>query len=369
MSDFVLQAIKKRIKVFFEFADTSLNIHPTQRDFWEYLKIPQPESPTPLSETIMELVGMERELKKIANGEKKNIIIPVIRRDFNNQEESVYFDLEIVHCNKGKFPLVIIVEDRTSIFEYQQKLVQSRNETQLLQRKLMEKNKALEELNKIIKKQNLELEERVRQRTRELQNTRIEIIRRLAQAAEYRDPETGSHILRMSKTCVLIAKQLGLNENQCDLILHGGTMHDIGKIAIPDSILLKPGPLNQDEWKIMKQHTINGEKLLSGNDSELMKTGRIIARSHHERWDGSGYPDGITGDKIHIFARICALADVFDALVSDRPYKKAWPVEKAVATIEEASGTQFDPQVVAAFMKIIDEAMKLQYQFKDHFNK
>ncbi len=388
MSDIIYEAIKKRIKVFFEFADAFLYIHPSQKDFWEYLHLEMPDKPVLLSDVLFELVGMEDQIKQIAQGKEKNLIIPTIQREFGDQSTHIYFDLEIVYCNRGNYPLVIILEDRTRIFLYQQKLVQSRNETQLLQRKLVEKNKRLkiatkrlsqmkedlirkndelEKLNRIIQRQNIDLEERVRERTKELQSARIEIIRRLAQAAEYRDPETGSHILRMSRTCVLIAQTVGLDEKQCDLIFHGGSMHDLGKIAIPDSILLKPGPLTPEEWKIMKSHTISGEKLLSGNDSDLMTAGRIIARSHHERWDGNGYPDGITGEKIHIFARICALADVFDALVSDRPYKKAWPVEKAIATIKEGSGTQFDPNIVEAFLDVIDKAVKIQQEFKDHF--
>ncbi len=386
MSDIIYEAIRKRTKVFFEFADAFFYIYPSRKDFWEYLNIPMPDKPIPLFEVLFELIGTESKLERIANGQEKNLTIPAIRRDLIDKKTHIYFDLEIVHCDKSEYPLVVILEDRTRILLYQQKLVQSRNETQLLHKKLVEKNKrlkiatkrlslmkedlikknkTLEELNKIIQRQNQELEERVRERTRELQSARIEIIRRLAQAAEYRDPETGSHILRMSRTCVLIAKQIGLDEKQCDLILHGGSMHDLGKIAIPDAILLKPGSLTPEEWKTMKQHTIHGEKLLSGNDSDLMKAGRIIARSHHERWDGSGYPDGLVGDKIHIFARICALADVFDALVSDRPYKKAWPLERAIATIKEGSGSQFDPQIVTAFLDIIDEAVRLQQEFKD----
>jgi len=364
MSDIVYNAIRKRVKVFFEFIDSELMIHPTQNDFWEYLNIRIPENPVPLTDIIFELVGKEIEITLLLKGEKKSINIPAIQRE-TEKDRNTYFDLELITCDRSDYPLIVIIEDRTRIFSYQQKLVQSRNETKLLQKQLAEKNKALEKLNTIIQRQNLDLEKRVRERTQELQSARIEIIRRLAQAAEYRDPETGSHIVRMSKTCVLLAREIGLSEKDCDLIYHGGSMHDLGKIAIPDAILLKPGPLSSKEWQIMKQHTIRGARLLSDNDTDLMITGRIIARSHHERWDGNGYPDGISGENIHIFARICALADVFDALVSDRPYKKAWPFERAISTIEEGSGTQFDPEIVKAFLDISDKAIKLQQDFKD----
>jgi putative two-component system response regulator len=193
------------------------------------------------------------------------------------------------------------------------------------------------------------LDERVRERTRELNETRLEVIRRLGRAAEFRDNETGYHIIRMSKYSQIIARTYGLGDQEADLILNASPMHDIGKIGIPDQILLKPGKLDKQEWEIMKTHAAIGAEILSGHDSELMVMARRIALNHHEKFDGSGYPNGLAGNDIPICARIVALSDVFDALTSERPYKKAWPVEEAVAEIRKCSGNHFDPQLVEAF--------------------
>lgn len=209
------------------------------------------------------------------------------------------------------------------------------------------------------------LEEMVQARTEQLQLTRLQVVQRLGMAAEYRDEETGSHILRMSHTCALLAKAIGWNEADCDLILNASPMHDIGKIGIPDAVLLKPGKLDASEWEIMKSHASIGAKLLEGDESDLMLMARDIAASHHERWDGSGYPEGLTGEAIPEAGRIAALADVFDALTSVRPYKHAWPLEEALNLIREQSGKHFDPQIVDAFFKILPEILALRERFAD----
>lgn len=211
-----------------------------------------------------------------------------------------------------------------------------------------------------LKSQNETLESKVRIRTQELHDTRLEIIRRLGLAAEYRDHETGNHILRMSQYSKLIALEMGLGEEQAELILNAAPMHDIGKIGIPDRILLKPGRLNAEEWEIMRTHSVLGAELLGGHDSPLMVAAREIALSHHEKWDGSGYPFGEKGEDIPLFSRIVAVSDVFDALTSVRPYKDAWPVDEAVTEIESLSGISFDPNVVDAFMRILPQILEVR---------
>lgn len=209
------------------------------------------------------------------------------------------------------------------------------------------------------------LEEMVRVRTDELQRTRLQVVQRLGRAAEYRDEETGNHILRMSHTCELLARNIGWDEMQCELILHASPMHDIGKIGIADSILLKPGRFEPHEWEVMKKHASIGVQLLEGDDSALMCMAREIAGSHHERWDGSGYPGGLSGEAIPISARIAALADVFDALTSRRPYKPAWSIEDAVAYIKDNRGKHFDPALVDVFMERLPAILEIRTRFAE----
>jgi len=184
-------------------------------------------------------------------------------------------------------------------------------------------------LYKQVKSNNERLEEQVKERTDEIYETRLKIIRRLSRAAEFRDNETGMHIIRMSRYSMSLARAIGMNEKECKIILNASPLHDIGKIGIPDRILLKPGKLNGDEWEIMKSHTLIGVRILEGDNCEFLNAARTIALTHHEKWDGSGYPNGIAGEDIPVMGRIVAVCDVFDALISERPYKKAWSVDDA----------------------------------------
>ena len=216
------------------------------------------------------------------------------------------------------------------------------------------------------------LEVKVRERTRELNDrntelddTRLEIIRRLGRAGEYRDNETGMHVIRMSKSCQRLALAAGLGEMHAEQILNASPMHDVGKIGIPDRILLKPGKLDADEWEIMKSHSTIGVDIIGEHRSPVMKMVNTIAHTHHEKWDGSGYPNALKGEEIPFDGRISAVCDVFDALTSDRPYKKAWPVDKAVAYINENAGSHFDPALVPLFNDVLDDILKIGREHPD----
>lgn len=199
------------------------------------------------------------------------------------------------------------------------------------------------------------LDEKVRERTEQLRETQLDVIRRLARAAEFRDDDTGVHISRMSQLCVRLAAEAGLTEAECDLLLHAAPMHDIGKIGIPDRVLLKPGKLDHEEWEIMKSHTVIGAELLAGSESPVMQMAQVIALNHHEKWNGSGYPNGIAGQTIPLVARIAAVCDVFDALISTRPYKTAWAPADAKEFIAENAGTDFDPHLARLFLDLGEE--------------
>ena len=213
--------------------------------------------------------------------------------------------------------------------------------------------------------QNRELARQVNERTAELFNTRQQIIRRLGRAAEFRDNETGNHIIRMSHFCRLIGLAAGLGEKTVEVLYNASPMHDVGKIGIPDHILLKQGPLTADEWEVMKCHPQMGADIIGQHTDELLQSAWAIALCHHEKWDGSGYPNGLKGDAIPLLARIAAMADVFDALTTERPYKHAWTVEAAVSHIEAQAGSHFDPALIDPFKSALPEMLRIREQFAD----
>ena len=217
-----------------------------------------------------------------------------------------------------------------------------------------------------------ELEAEVQRRTEELQHAyakvhkaSLETIHRLSRAAEYKDEDTGAHILRMSHYSSILARRLGLNENTVERILYAAPMHDVGKIGIPDVILLKLGRLTPEEWEIMKRHAEIGGKILEGSEEGFIRLAEVIARSHHEKWDGTGYPKGLKGESIPLAGRIVAIADVFDALLSKRPYKEPFTLEKTLAIIKEGRGAHFDPLVVDSFMDVLDQVLDIREKYKD----
>jgi len=203
-----------------------------------------------------------------------------------------------------------------------------------------------------VRTHNQSLEENVQKRTKELHQTRLDVVHRLARIAEYRDTDTGQHIVRMSRYTHALAETMGLDKTESELILNASPLHDIGKVAVPDAILLKPGKLTAQEFEIIKNHTVLGAQMLAGGDSLFLKMAQVIALSHHEKFDGSGYPYGLRGEDIPLVGRICAICDVFDALTSVRPYKPAWSIPDALAEIRRASGHHFDPKLVEAFLDI-----------------
>ena len=212
-----------------------------------------------------------------------------------------------------------------------------------------------------------QLEAEVDRKTIQLQKTlealqfaSLDSIHRLSRAAEYKDEDTGAHIERMSRYSEAVARKMGLCRKTVERILYAAPMHDVGKIGVPDKILLKPGPLDPDEWEIMKKHTTIGARILSGSRTGFIKLAEVIALTHHERWDGTGYPQGLKGTRIPLAGRITAIADVFDAMTTRRPYKEPFSVEKSFDIIRESKGTHFDPDVVDAFLAIKEEILAIK---------
>ena len=348
-------------------------LSPDAPGFWSYLGLDPPPSPVHLAEIFHELVGREGEIGAVVGKGAEGIRIPSVFRN------DLYFDLHVLP-DEGNGALVAL-QDATRSLRAQQELLQQRNEIDLLKRdlelqnadlstanrrldilgrSLAERNEELASLMATIREQNHDLESKVRLRTRDLRDSRLSLIAKLARVAEFRDRDTGGHIYRIGRSCVLVGKRLGLAEEEREDLFHASLLHDVGKIGIPDSILLKPGPLALAEREIMKSHALIGEEILAGDDFALFRKAREVARHHHERWDGSGYPDALRGEGIPLMARICAIADVFDALMSKRPYKKAWSLELARAEIEKGAGSAFDPAVAGAFFSALDDIVRLR---------
>lgn len=211
------------------------------------------------------------------------------------------------------------------------------------------------QLHKLLQQNNNKLEERVNKRTEELQYAKFEILELLARAAEYRDDMTGQHTQRVGWLSGKIAEQLGMPEHSIEMIRAAAPLHDIGKIGIPDAVLLKPGRFEPNEFELMKTHTLIGYRILEGTSFSILQLAGVIAMYHHEKWDGSGYPNGLKGDAIPLPARIVALADFYDALTHERPYKRAWTPEETIQEVENQRGKHFDPVVVDAIIRLYKE--------------
>ena len=314
------------------------------------LKIAQSNNPPDLillDIMMPEMDGFEvcRVLK--LNDLTKKIPIIFITSKSEIDDETKGFELGAVdYITKPIKPQVVTARVNTHI-KLKQTEAKLENQNEILEEKVKIKTALLEESLEKVKKAS------------------IETIYRLAKAAEYRDDDTGAHILRMSNYSAVIALAFGESRESAEKLLYSAQMHDLGKIGIPDSILLKPGKLNDREWSIMKQHPEIGAKILSNSGADVIELGKIISYNHHEKWDGTGYPRGLKGKNIPLEGRITAVADVFDALLSKRPYKEPYSTEKSLDIIKSGSGSHFDPEIVEAFFSVKDEILTIKDKYLD----
>jgi response regulator RpfG family c-di-GMP phosphodiesterase len=253
---------------------------------------------------------------------------------------------------------------------------------EVLLKEFKRKNRRLERILKQSDRQQIELdryktelEERVDEAVKEIKvlnneivETQKEILFTMGAIGETRSKETGNHVKRVAYYSYILAKKWGLSEESAKILRDASPMHDIGKVAIPDTILNKPGPLTANEFKIIQEHAEIGYDLLKHSKRPLLQTASIVAHEHHEKWDGSGYPRGLKGEEIHIYGRITAIADVFDALGSDRVYKQAWKLDRILTLFREDSGKHFDPELVDIFFDNLDEFLKIRSNFRDETN-
>ncbi|HOZ72597.1 MAG TPA: HD domain-containing protein [Spirochaetia bacterium] len=345
--------ILEPLGICYESLDGDGRIVPANERFWAMADSPMPSGPVSLDEGFAELVGLERELDALMHEGSGQVRLSGFRRGER------YLNLTIL-------PGVAVLQDATGEMLAKLTVVQSKNEMAILDEALHSKNAELleaygrlDELMNTIRTHNHDLELEVRKRTSELLRSRLSVITTLARVAEFRDTDTGRHTFRIGQASVMIGRELGLPEDRCEQLYYASLLHDIGKIGIPDSILLKPGRLDESETRVMQGHTRIGAEILDRKDHSLFDTAKRVALYHHERWDGSGYPEGLAGEAIPLVGRICAVADVFDALLSKRPYKEPWPLDEALGEIAARGGTQFDPTIVAAFMRVADAIASL----------
>jgi response regulator RpfG family c-di-GMP phosphodiesterase len=362
-------SLLRKFGILYEPIDAAGRIMPGHPAFWEYLRIPYPEGPAPLVDVFPEIAGCEADVDLILSSGGGQLLLKAVYRDER------YFNLSVVadipDLPAGIRGLVTMQDDTQSILD-KQRLMQDRNEIGLLTRKLEARNielsaanSRLDDLMRTLRTHNLDLETKVRIRTRELHDSRLSVITTLAHAAEFRDTDTGGHINRIGHACALIAGKHGLAAAERETLFYASLLHDVGKIGIPDSVLLKPGPLTRGEWVIMREHTRIGADLMDRDDHLLFSAAREVALHHHEKWNGAGYPDRIAGEAIPIMSRICAVADVFDALTSERPYKHAWSEDQAVDFIVKESGISFDPSIVHSFLAVLDGILALRKETSD----
>jgi HD-GYP domain-containing protein (c-di-GMP phosphodiesterase class II) len=371
--DTVNMGFLRRLGIRYEPVDAGGRIIPRDPGFWEMALMDFPPGPVGVCESFDEAMGAEDLVIGALREGTEGFHLAGFRRGERYLNLSVFPDvdddmLERVPGARG----VVVLEDVTGMMRAQQEAVQSKNEISMLGTLLQKSNAEyrnanirLDMLMNEIRTHNHDLDLQVKYRTRELHMSRLSAITTLARVAEYRDTDTGGHINRLGRTSVLIGKRHGLPTATCEQLFYSSLLHDVGKIGIPDSILLKPGKLTAEEWIVMRSHTRIGSELLSRSDHLLFDSARDVALHHHERWDGSGYPDGLAGEAIPLPSRICAIADVFDALTSKRPYKSSWSVEMAVETMRAESETAFDPDLLASFFDVIDDIVALKAEAEE----
>lgn len=306
------------------------------------LNIVKKESPDLiLLDVVMPVINGYEVCKKLkADPKCANIPIIFVTAVSDSKAETMGFKLGAVdYISKPASRPIVLARVRTHL--------KLRNREKSLEIQVVERTKALRLLNN------------------ELHSTRKSIIERLGRAAEYKDNETGLHVLRMSHYSQILGRAAGMSESEANNLLLAAPMHDIGKIGIPDNILLKPGKLNEEEWKVMRQHPRIGAGIIGYHHSELLNLSRIVALNHHEKWDGTGYPNGLKGEKIPFVGRIVAIADVFDALTTKRPYKEAWSVDRAIDLITSESGKHFEPKLVELFIDNLPKMLEIRDKFAE----
>ncbi|GAB1432501.1 hypothetical protein MASR2M29_11260 [Spirochaetota bacterium] len=335
--------------IYYEAIDKKAYINPNNANFWKFINHDYPEKAVDAYDVFPELVGREEEIQEIFSSSSGSLKVSGFTRGEH------YLNLSIL-------PGTIVIQDVTSEMLAKLEVVQSKNEAAILDEALKARNKELlhaydklDELMNKIRNHNHDLATEVKKRTAELLKSRMSVITMLARVAEFRDTDTGMHTFRIGQSSVMVGRLLGMGEKECEQLFYASLLHDIGKIGIPDSILLKPGRLDHDENKIMKTHTRIGAEILERQGHEIFDTARLVALYHHERWDGKGYPEGLAGEDIPLVGRICSIVDVFDALISRRPYKEAWPLDEAIAEIKRNSGRHFDPKVAQAFLHVVND--------------
>ena len=315
------------------------------------LKVVETELPDLILLDVMmpQLDGFET--CKLLKASERTKEIPIVFLTAKTETEYVIegFDLGAVDYVTKPFnptELLVRVNTHLTLYRLQQKLEQQ------VERRTAELRRALAELRKALQK--------ATDAERRTYKAHQDTIQRLGIVAEYRDADTAAHIQRMSLYATLLAQRLNLSADEVELVRVASPVHDVGKIGIPEGTLLKPSKLDPDEWETMKRHTTIGAQMLEGSSSELLQAGEVIALTHHEKWDGSGYPNGLAGEDIPLWGRICAVADVFDSLTSKRPYKPAFSNEKALEIIKEGRGSHFEPQLVDLFIDNFDEVVSIQ---------
>lgn len=359
----VFNAIYERHHYEYIVADTKLQCIEFSDKVIEYIDVEQAsQMHTDIVNLIPELIGLEKELLKIGEGIKKNLEIPLIYKD------GAFITISVQAGRKNKFEaietIVILFEDVTDFVKMQQKSVQDRNDKELLVLELDKANRMLTKYNKHITQLVEKEVEKNTRLTNDLIVTQREVIATMGAIGETRSKETGDHVLRVGEYAKALALMVGLSPEEAEELRMAAPMHDIGKVGIKDAILNKPGRLTEEEFEIMKQHSVLGYEMLSGSQQKLLQTAAIVAYEHHEKWDGRGYPRGLKGENIHIYGRIVAIVDVFDALGHDRVYKKAWPLDKILDYIQAHSAKQFDPFLVEHFLKNIQVFKDIQMHYK-----
>jgi len=313
-------------------------------------------------ELIPEFVGLEDEIQKIIEGKRESIEIPLVNRN------DIFITISIQAGKKSKLEvietLVILFENVSDFVQMQRKSIQDRNDKELLAVELDKKNRALEKYNKhMMQLVETEVEKNFKL-TNDIILTQREVIATMGAIGETRSKETGDHVLRVGEYAKALALMAELPLMDAEELQMASPMHDIGKVGIKDSILNKPGKLTQEEFEVMKKHSLLGYKMLNGSHQQLLQTAAIIAYEHHERWDGTGYPRGLKGDDIHIYGRITAIVDVFDALGHDRVYKKAWPLNDILEYLKTEKAKQFDPFLVDLFLQNIAVFINIQKRYE-----